>query len=343
MPHPGIKDIDPALLLEIPFPPSAFQSQILSIRYTLLTAFQQLVPCPAKIDDLEYKQVFTRWCYHITRDMPIRYGTGMYILHLYIIYWSFCRIHYCPETGNTFSTWSTRPPSIVDFSMLIQFMFYTAVFVLQLANRKSEAYVLVYGSYLVNAAVCTAFWTAWAKDGWLLSGGKMYGKWYALYVPVVYWWAFLVCNRNRMGVWFWEYRQEAQVFIDKADESENAGNPANKRIKKLTKLQTIMENQRKYCVRLVFWTLRIYKLFTPLVVLWLYRYIYQPSTLPLLLLHIDLFNLPGIFYAIFICIVSFLGISVWISYLVSLVDTDISKPKDYMDRKVQDCNIDSNF
>jgi hypothetical protein len=309
--HRKTPSTDPIVFMPSPWAWSAYQLRVFQLRRAIFACFHAAVPCDDKsITDDEYSKVFTAFIHHFFTDVRVSYGYFSWIIHVLLVYWGWQRILYCPQTANSFSWSPQRPPSLVDFSQLIQSCFYTATFISHLFSHEMESFCLVHVSYYVHAALTVTFWTVPNNGSWILSGGKRYSTFSAVYLPFLFWWIYNVCVCNRMGLAYWESIEQMKQNHYKND------------IKSSTKLSTKIQRyipSDKTFIKLVELIRRIWMSLTPIVFVITYRvyqFSYSGHVYKYGAIDVPYDKLPGAFMNVFYCLVSSGSLFIWMNYLV---------------------------
>lgn len=320
--HRRSKSIDPTVFMNEPLFWTAFEWRKYECRNAILKCFQSAVPCEDQsITDDEYKQVFSNFIKHFFTDYRISYGYISYFSHIYLIYWTWRRSHYCPSTGNYFTICDCiRPPAMVDLSQHIQTIFYTSTFLAHMFIPKLECFLQVYGSFLVQAALCVTFWQVPYSGTWILSGGR-YGTFYSVYIPWIFWWWYLICARNRMAISFWEDEQ----LIHSKGPHQDTIQILGMEFKNIIPLSAfkILSNyipSNRSCRLLSKFVRKFWFYFTPIIYVWLYKTIYISGHVHVnRIVDVPPASLPGIFLQIIYCLISSGGLILWLNYLVPKV------------------------
>jgi hypothetical protein len=155
----------------------------------------------------------------------------------------------------------------------------------------------------------------------MLSGGRRYTTWNAVYIPIIYWCLFLLCLRNRMALSFWETREHAKSAVPSLGSGQDEFFGYRHSF-----IQKIIPRRRYFKIanRLVlFFWIR----FTAAVFLYLYTcYLGHHGNVHMLrVIDVPVSSLPGYFWTAVLCGLSFGGLFTWLSYLVSIVNDRRSK------------------
>ena len=242
--------------------------------------------------------------------MPVGYGLASYTLHLYLVGTAWSRVRYCASTGSiayflpsSETNACSRPHSLVDTTGWIQFVFYSLTLFCHVWFPGLEGYLMMHGSFFMNAALLLTFWSVPWGFQWTLSGGSYFGTWNAVYGPIFWWWVYLFWNRNRMGLSFWFATEELFQRLPKDDDSHP---------EKLTihsRLQSILKSDQLHTT--LIWIHRLWMAITPFIVARIYLYFKPGVSIHAL---VDVPD-PNIFVMIIVCFMSSLSLLIWYSYL----------------------------
>ncbi|KAI8823083.1 uncharacterized protein EV422DRAFT_391307 [Fimicolochytrium jonesii] len=156
----------------------------------------------------------------LTYKSKISYGIVGWLFHTYLCHCYFRRVILC---ANSPSTWGlithpmetltsckVHPFTFLDWISILELLFYTLCLAGQVMYRPLERWILTYGVYVTNGAVCTAWWflsRAAVRDaGWRWCPPQMggCGTWTTLWSPVLHWWLFLLLRRRALALAHWE-------------------------------------------------------------------------------------------------------------------------------------------
>ncbi|KAI8910680.1 hypothetical protein DFJ77DRAFT_104878 [Powellomyces hirtus] len=165
----------------------------------------------------------------MTFKSKISYGYVVTFLHCYLCYHYLHRLgascysaHHRPWGDFDRLHCITHPVTYVDWVSAVQLVFYTLTLAGRFLHPPFERAVLLYGTYVMNGAI----WSAW----WFLSSKaicssrakwappppppqeaaelQQCGSWSPLWVPVLHWWLYAFLRRYALGLAHWEHENQ---------------------------------------------------------------------------------------------------------------------------------------
>ncbi|KAJ3163081.1 hypothetical protein HDU86_002250 [Geranomyces michiganensis] len=164
----------------------------------MYTARQHKKPSPPDTD--EERDEFEKLLNMMTFKSKISYGYVQTALHLYLCYY---------YTGRIASCRFVYPPV--------------------------ERLILLYGAYVMNGAVWSAWWflsrkavctMTWAPHSLAGEAAPSCGSWTALWTPVLHWWAFAIVRRMAFGLAHWEHENQLMACEELATAARAAADAA---------------------------------------------------------------------------------------------------------------------
>jgi hypothetical protein len=264
---------------------SGYHSILFKHRFGLFNLFQKAFPDSKDDPEPIQKQMLKDFINQIGYDLHYHYTLLGYIIHIYYIYWSLSRVLYC------FGEWSlycdARPWTLVDASGWIQCLFYIGTF---MPSSTIQQFTYYYIFYCINGALIFTFFMIDSDYKWILSGGKEYSTWNAVYTPILYYIVFVLMFSTRMALSCWVMSEFRRYELS----------------------DTRISGHSQYIHSLNQWTwITVYFLlhFTSFLLYWAYRYykdIHQVT---------DLISWPGKFTMLLFAAMMGMISSAWVSFM----------------------------
>ncbi|KAJ3304025.1 hypothetical protein HDV03_003139 [Kappamyces sp. JEL0829] len=178
-----------------------FRQVLLNHHPALFKLFATLVPISSSADELEIRRVFTDWINFITLDQRISYTFVGFFVHAYCTWWACSRVHLLPVVTLGFAgsaAAQARPWTLVDVTGCYQALYYLCLWI---PNRTLNQHLWYYGSQFMTFFLWTAWFLVDGQTQWLLDQTQpTYGRWNAVYTPLLYWLVFSVLFSRSIGL-----------------------------------------------------------------------------------------------------------------------------------------------
>lgn len=269
------------------------------------------------VNDIDDQMGFLHFFSTIRYNMRISYSLFCFIVHSYLIYWSFCRIRYHPNTDSLFFDVvykflpfldNSRPFTFLDFSSLFQFYFYSLTFLSHFISRDLEVFFYRYFVIIINGLIWVSYWIVMPDNSdniqywWINPSSNLnytQSRWVVYYSPIFYWLFFIYLRSSFIILVIWDYDKCLYSY------NHDVETPTKE---KMTKEEEMIENQLGW-LRIT-WTQ--YCNFAPLLLLTLYK----------IALMFNIFDdkvayiyTPGIFKTIFLGFTITIMFGFWFDFL----------------------------
>jgi hypothetical protein len=212
-----------------------------------------------------------------------------------------------------------RPPTLVDVVGWAQVAYYWSLLAAHYASPSAEAAITLWASPLLNGGLCAAWWFADASYPlWWLDGGggeRGAGRWRALYLPLIYFWAFCALRCNWMGLVFWAHEEANIEAAEEPEEPAAQAGTDGEKVPPPPRPSSPEGRTRRRLAELTRWCYRAFTWLSGLTLLLLWQRYLRPDGLPPELLDLPAARDPHVLVAGGLALCVMLAFGLWLSFL----------------------------